>query len=74
MMTLDEGVWLLAGIQVYGSSSAAGRNEWMVSMRTGRGTRPVGMRRWAHLVLMSMSGPALEEGIPAYRLGTLSAR
>ena len=44
MMMLDEGVRLLAGIQVYGSSSAAERNEWMVSMRTGQGTRPVGMR------------------------------
>ena len=74
MMTLDEGVWLLAGVHVYGSSSAAERNEWMVSMRTGRGTRPVGMGRGTHLVWMFMSGPALKEGIPAYRLGTLSAR
>ena len=74
MMTPDEVVRLLAWVHVYGSSSAADGNEWMVSMRTGRGTRPVGMGRGTHLVLMLMSGPALEEGIPAYRLGTLSAR
>ena len=44
MMTLDEGVGLLAGVHVYGSSAAADSDKWCWSMRTGRGTRPVGMR------------------------------
>ena len=44
MMTPDEVVGLLAGVHVYGSSAAADGDEWIVSMRTGQGTRPVGMR------------------------------
>ena len=44
MMTLDEGVGRLARVHVYGSSSAADGNDWIVSMRTSQGTRPVGMR------------------------------
>ena len=73
-MTPDEVVGLLAGVHVYGSGAAADSDERFASMRTGRGTRPVGMGRGTHLVWMFMSGPALKEGIPAYRLGTLSAR
>ena len=63
-MTPDEGVGLLARVQVYGSGAAADSDEWLVSMRTGRGTRPV----W-----MVLSGPASKEGIPAYRLRIPSA-
>ena len=41
---LDEGVGRLVRVHVYGPSSAADGNDWIVSMRTSQGTRPVGMR------------------------------